>query len=338
MIAILGGGIAGASLARALALRGRRDVVVFDPNRPATGSTGMAMGGYRTQFVNPLNIALSLASRSFFESRRERISFRSVGYLLLATDQATVAELEAREEIQTAAGLPIERVDPAALIPFFDGRDVLRANYCHLDGVYLPRLVLAALVEEARDAGAELRYETAVRPEDLDAELIVVAAGNWSTEVAASLGVRLAVEPLEKGIYLVPSFPGLTPDMPLTINSGVGWSMREREGKLAVQPPAGPDWGYVRDFLARRIPAAAVDEPLEWWTGSYEMTFDLHPLVGRTERPGVWASCGFSGHGVMHSPAIAESLAAMMLGETPPVDISALDPLRTVALFDRTQV
>ena len=338
MIAILGGGVAGASLARALALRGRGDVVVFDPRPPAAGSTGHAMGGFRTQFVNPLNVALSLASRPYFEARRDRIHFRPVGYLLLATDEATVAELEARYEIQTAAGLPIERVDPARLIPFFDTRDVLRANYCRLDGVYLPPLVLAALTEEAREAGAEFRYETTAQPGELDAETIVIAAGIWSSQVAAGLGVALRVEPLEKAIYLIPPFAGLSADMPLTIDSGIGWSMRERDGMLAVQPPADPDWPYVRDWLARRIPTAAVDEPLESWTCNYEMTFDMHPLVGQTERGGVWASCGFSGHGVMHAPAIAESLAAMILGDTPPIDIAALSPLRREPLIDRTQV
>ena len=48
MITILGGGIAGVTLARALALHGRRDVVVFDPHPSATGSTGRAAGGFST--------------------------------------------------------------------------------------------------------------------------------------------------------------------------------------------------------------------------------------------------------------------------------------------------
>jgi sarcosine oxidase subunit beta len=81
-----------------------------------------------------------------------------------------------------------------------------------------------------------------------------------------------------------------------------------------------------------------VPEPEAHWTGNYEMTFDQHPLAGETERPGVWASCGFSGHGVMHSPAVSESLAAMILGETPPVDITALSPQRKEPLEDSTQL
>ena len=86
------------------------------------------------------------------------------------------------------------------------------------------------------------------------------------------------------------------------------------------------------------MPKAAVLEPEALITGFYEVTFDHHALVGRTERPGVWASCGFSGHGVMHSPAIADSLAAMILGDTPPINISALNPLRREPLVDVTQL
>ena len=81
-----------------------------------------------------------------------------------------------------------------------------------------------------------------------------------------------------------------------------------------------------------------MEKPEGHWTGYYEATFDHHPLVGQTERPGVWAMCGFSGHGVMHSPATADCLAAMILGDTPPVDLSPLSPLRSEALVDPTQL
>jgi glycine/D-amino acid oxidase-like deaminating enzyme len=96
-------------------------------------------------------------------------------------------------------------------------------------------------------AGATFRYECEAGTQDLDAEIVVIAAGSWSRQVGAA-------------------------------------------------------------------------------------------LVGETSWPGVSASCGFSGHGVMHSPAIADNLAAMILGQTPPLDISSLSPLRTEPLIDATQV
>lgn len=339
MIAILGGGIAGASLAWALTRRGRQDVVVFDPRPVGGGSTAKAFGGFRTQHGSALNIALSLAARPFFASRGDRIGFRPVGYLYLADGVEAARELERRADLQRAQGLPVLHPDPAALVPGLVVDGIQGANFCALDGTYLPPRVLACLVEEAAAAGAEFRYGAAAGEADLDSESVVVCAGVWSREVGARLGVGLGVDPLERGVFQVGPFDWLGPDVPVTLEAGSGYHFRERDGRLLVMGPGDQgDWSHFRDWLALRLPRAAVADPEDHWTGSYEVTFDHHPLAGATGRPGTWAMCGFSGRGVMHSPSVAGSLAAMILGETPPIDISALSPLRTEPLCDPTQL
>jgi sarcosine oxidase, subunit beta len=339
VITILGGGVAGAAVAWALARRGRKDVVVFDPNPGGSGSTARAFGGFRTQQGSSLNVALSLASRSFFDARAARVGFRSVGYLYLAETDAAAAELARRAEFQCHEGLPIEHPEARSLVPELEVGDVLATNYCGLDGVYQPLRILDCLVEEARAAGAEVRYECAASPSDLEAETVVVCAGVWSREVGESLGIRLAVSPLERGVFQVGPFDWLGADTPVTLDVGSGYHLRERDGRLLVIGPGDPhEWEHHREWLAWRLPRAAVERPEAHWTGHYEVTFDHHPLVGLTERPGVWAMCGFSGHGVMHSPATADCLAAMILGDTPPIDLSALSPLRVEALVDPTQL
>jgi glycine/D-amino acid oxidase-like deaminating enzyme len=340
VIAILGGGVAGASVARSLALRGARDVVVFDPRQPGEGSTGAALGGFRTQQGSAINVALSLASREYFASRAERIGFEPVGYLYLAETPAAAQELAARAEVQRELGLPIEHPEPRALVPFLETADVLGTNFCALDGVYLPPRVLGCYLEEARAAGAGFRYGAAATADDLAAaEAVVIAAGAWSAEVGEGLGVRLDVKPLERAIFQVGPFDWLPAGVPVTLEAGSGYHFREREGRLLLTGPGDQhDYGHFRRWLERRAPRAAVETFERHWTGNYEMTADHHPLVGQTERDAVWACCGFSGHGVMHSPAIGDSLAAMLLGDTPPVDIAALSPLRTEHLVDRTQL
>jgi sarcosine oxidase subunit beta len=340
VIAVLGGGVAGAALARALTERGRRDVVVFDPLPRGSGSTAKAFGGFRTQQGSPINVALSLASRPFFASRAERVRFRSVGYLYLATSADTEAELRRRAEFQRSQGLPVEHPDPVRLVPFLNATGVVATNYCALDGTYLPVEILGCLVEEATAAGAEFRYGAEASPRDLEAaDSVAVCAGMWSRGVGEELGVRLDVTPWERGIFQFGPFGWLAPDVPVTLEVDSGYHFRERDGRLLVIGPGDPrDWASARRWLCQFAPAAGVEPPETQWTGFYEMTFDHHPLVGATERPGVWASCGFSGHGVMQAPAIADCLAAMMLGLTPPVDISALSPLRTEALVDPTQL
>lgn len=340
MIAVLGGGVAGAALAWALTRRGRRDVVVFDPLPMASGSTAKAFGGFRTQQGSPLNVALSVASRPFFEARGDRIGFRSVGYLYLARSPEMVEELQRRAQFLSSLGLPIEHPDPTSLVPFLAADQVEATNYCALDGVYLPDMILACLVEEATAAGAEFRYGVEARPGDLEAaEAVAICAGMWSRRVGQEVGVRLEVTPLERGIFQVGPFDWLAPDVPVTLEVDTGYHFRERDGRLLVIGPGDPNaWAHHRDWLARLVPRAAAESPERHWTGYYEMTFDHHPLVGPTERPGVWASCGFSGHGVMQSPAIGDCLAAMMLGDSPPIDVSALSPARTVPLVDNTQL
>jgi sarcosine oxidase subunit beta len=167
----------------------------------------------------------------------------------------------------------------------------------------------------------------------------VIASGIWSPEVAAALEVRLAVEAVERGVFWAGPFDWLDDRLPMTLEAGSGYHFREREGRLVVMGPGDQhDWGHFREWLSRRAPRAAVPEPEKHWSGYYEVTFDHHALVGQTERDRVWACCGFSGHGVMQAPAVGACLAAMILGQSPPMDLSALSPLRRDGLLDRTQL
>ena len=52
------------------------------------------------------------------------------------------------------------------------------------------------------------------------------------------------------------------------------------------------------------------------------MTPDAHPVVGRIA-DGVYAACGFSGHGFMQSPAVGRALAQLIVAGTSTLD---LDP------------
>ena len=327
-------------MAWALARHGRRDVVVFDPDAEPRGSTSRALGGFRTQHGSELNIQLALASRDFFVERADRVHFQSSGYLYLADTPEAVLELKRRAELQRFSGLPITHPDPLSLVPWLNTRGIGGANYCALDGVYIPLEILGCYREEARAGGAEFRLGLKPQQQDLEgAEVVVVASGICSREVGKSLGVELAVEAVERGAFITGPYDWLSDKVPMILEAGSGFHFRERDSRLWLMGPGDQrDWGRMRDWLAMRAPKAAVPEPETLITGFYEMTFDHHPLVGRTERPAVWASCGFSGHGVMHSPAIADSLASMLVGDTPSIDISALNPLRRESLIDATQL
>ena len=339
MVTILGAGIAGSSLAWALAKRGRRDVVVFDPAPIPEGSTSKALGGFRTQHGSELNIALALASRDFFVRRADRIHFQPNGYLYLADTPQAAIDLRLRADMQRACGLPIEHPDPLDILPWLSLDGIEGANYCALDGLYMPMDILGSYVEEARGLGVDFRLGVEAGARQVDADVVVIACGVWSPEVGDKLGVELKVEAVERGVFMTGPYDWLGGSVPMTLEAGSGFHFRERERRLWVMGPGDQhDWNRIRDWLALRAPRAAVPEPASFLTGNYEVTFDHHPLVGETARVGVWSSCGFSGHGVMHSPAVSDNLAAMINGDSPPLDIRALSPLRSEPLIDATQL
>ena len=233
MIAILGAGVAGCSLAWALARRGRRDVVVFDPDTEPRGSTSRALGGFRTQHGSELNIQLSLASRDFFVERADRVQFQSNGYLYLADTPEAMLELKRRAELQSFSGLPIMHPDPLSLVPWLDMRGIEGANYCALDGVYIPLEILSCYKEEALAGGAEFRLGATHSQQDLEgADVVVVASGIWSREVGKSLGVELAVEAVERSAFIAGPYDWLGTKVPMTLEAGSGFHFRERDSRL----------------------------------------------------------------------------------------------------------
>ena len=70
-----------------------------------------------------------------------------------------------------------------------------------------------------------------------------------------------------------------------------------------------------------RFPPAADCRIDQAWAGLYDMTPDAHPIVGRVA-DGVYAACGFSGHGFMQSPAVAQALAEEILDGESKLDLT----------------
>ena len=318
----------GASVAFHLASLGARDVVLADRRGIAAGATSKAMGGVRQQFSTAAEVRLAQASIRFFEELGPPL-FEQVGYLFLATTEEGLAELEERRELQAELGVPVERVDPS----FVDGLrtdDVVGAVNCASDGVADPPAVTRELVRRALKLGIELREGADAAT--IDADVLVIACGPWSGELAAKHGVELPIRPLCR--QLLETGPLELPEgLPMVLEAENGFHFRRRGGKLvlAMSDPE-PRWGFeervdeslIADRLARlhhRYPAAADATIERSWAGLYDMTPDAHPILGEIA-DGVYAACGFSGHGFMQSPAVGRALAEEILGESPSLDLS----------------
>ncbi len=158
--------------------------------------------------------------------------------------------------------------------------------------------------------------------------VVVNAAGPWAAQVAHMAGVALPVEPLRRSLVPTEPFNQLPQRFPMVIDMSTGFHFR-REGKgilLAWNDPEETigfktefDPRFVEKILTRaadRVPCLVDAEvnPRRAWAGLYEMTPDHHAIIGpAADVAGLYFVNGFSGHGVMHSPASGRITADLIL-------------------------
>jgi sarcosine oxidase, subunit beta len=345
-VVVAGAGAIGASIAYQLARRGARDVVLTDVAEVASGSTAKAMGGVRQQFSTAAEVRLAQQSIRFFEELGPPF-FDQVGYLFLATTEVGLAALEERRKLQASLGVAAERVD-AARVAGLRVDDVLGAVACWTDGCADPAAVTRELVRRSVELGVELRERTDAL--ELEGDVLAIACGPRSAQVAAARGVELPVRPLCRQLLLTGGLD-LPADLPMVVEVETGFHFRRRADRLvlAMSDPEAR-WGFDElvdesvfgDRLARlahRYPPAARTTIDDAWAGLYDMTPDAHPVIGWVG-DGVYAACGFSGHGFMQSPAVGQAAAAELLGEQPPFDLSPyrLERFEADAVFPETLV
>jgi sarcosine oxidase subunit beta len=323
-IVVAGAGAIGASIAYHLALGGAKDVVLVDRAEVASGSTAKAMGGVRQQFSTAAEVRLAQESIRFFEDLGTGL-FQQVGYLFLATTEAGLVELEERRNLQQDLGVQVERLgaeDVAELAPGVFTGDVLGGTVCRQDGVADPPSVTRELVRRAAEAGVEVRERTPA--DQVDADVVVIACGAYSADVAAAYGVELPVRPLTRQLFETTPLDRLAETLPMVLENETGFHFRRKGSCLRVaMPDPEPRWtpepsvdGSLLpdrlERLARRFPSAAGARVERAWAGLYDMTPDAHPIIGFVGE-GVYAACGFSGHGFMQSPAVGRAVAEELL-------------------------
>ena len=367
-VIIIGGGIVGASIAYHLTADGCHDVVVLEREaHQGKGSTGKSMGGVRAQFSTPSSIRMSLYSIPFFRDFEERMGYpsgyRAQGYLLMATNERQMGYLRANAGIQRAAGVDnVELITPgdiARIVPQVGTGDLCGGTFCPTDGFVDPYSVMTGFTLRATDNGARVLREAEVIGIDRDADgicavrtaagpiatrVVVNATGAWSAGVAKMAGLDLPVEPLRRMLVPTEPFDKISHGAPMVIDLGTGFHFRpEGLGLLMAwcDPDEKPgfntsfDRAFVEKILTRGVSRVPVLEevavnPSRAWAGLYEMTPDHHPILGAAPGiPGLWLASGFSGHGVMHSPATGKIMADLILkGATDLIDARLLDYAR----------
>lgn len=351
-VVIVGGGIVGSSIAYHLTRAGCRSVVVLErESHQGKGSTGKSMGGVRAQFSTPVNIQMSMYSipflRDFEELTGHPSGYRAQGYLFVATGENHLRFLAANHEQQVASGLKsVQRLSPddvVRLCPQLRADDILGGSFCPTDGFVDPYSVMNGFMHWAAEHGAQLVRDCEVTGIRIDSRgvsgvetnrgifvsrVVVNAAGAWSGAVAQLAGIDLPVTPLRRMLAPTEPFDKISHLSPMVIDMATGFHFRP-EGLgflLAWADPDEPpgfrtnfDPAFIEKVLMRgvnRVPCLDEAEvnPRKGWAGLYEMTPDHHPALGPVSSlPGFFVAAGFSGHGVMHSPAAGRIMADLIL-------------------------
>jgi sarcosine oxidase subunit beta len=372
-VVVVGGGVIGTSIAFHLAEAGVPDVVLIERDELGAGSTSKAAGGVRAQFSDALNIQLGARSlRAFadFGARPgQEIDFRQLGYLFLLSRQQDVAAFERSIELQNQLGVPSRLIDPGEakrLSPPIDTDGLLAAAFSPDDGLATPEAVVQGYAAGARRHGAHLQTACELLDVRLCGEVIqavvtskgvvetpalVCAAGAWSRQVGAMVGVGLPVTPYRRQVLLTEPVPGLPQHLPMTIDFASSvYFHREGPGllmgmSLEDEPPgfnlARDDAWIPRlaEVLARRAPSLVDIGIAGGWAGLYEVTPDHNALIGETPQPTrLLYATGFSGHGFLQGPAVGEVVRDLFLGRQPPVDVAPLAVDRFQQAKDRPEL
>ncbi len=295
-----------------------------------------------------------------------RVWFRQRGYLFLA-DAASALRLMARYEAERRAGAVVELLAPDAirqLVPDLALDDIVFGVFGSHDGYGNAREVLFGFrhAADTRDVEYLTGEVTSVeRTGDrvtgvvladgtrIEAPIVVNAAGAWAGQLAAAAGVSVPVEPVRQMLFRC-ALPQHWPyRFPMVIDpGGVHWRHDDpiepemKDGIILAstlwdESPGenfdADDARWDREFkpaLVKRVPSLREVSDVRGWAGLYEMTPDHNPVLG--EHPallGFIFANGFSGHGLMMSPATGHIVSELIrLGRSQTFDITLFAPDR----------
>lgn len=164
----------------------------------------------------------------------------------------------------------------------------------------------------------------------IETEKVVLCAGAWARDLAKTAEIDLPIEPQKRQIVWAKSATNLQENLPMVIDLGSGFHFRPAKDSpneiLFAYPDADEKPSFDTNFDESFIPkvyekaehraqflakAAPILEKCR--AGLYENTPDHHAIIGGCEVENLYFCNGFSGHGVMHSPASGRAIAEIML-------------------------
>jgi D-arginine dehydrogenase len=353
-VAVIGGGMAGMSIAGELA--GAQTVAVLeqeaDLGHHATGRSAAALlesyGGSEIR-------ALTRASRRLLEAADTAsplLTPRSLLWIAEAPDVDAIAEmlaerpgLRALSPADAQAMCPVLRGDTLAAVAIEPGaRDI---DVAALLQMYASRATAAGAVVHRRcrvervERGSR-RWLLHHASGTVSADVVVNAAGAWADQVAGLFGARpCGLQPLRRTIAIARTDQAVSPSWPMVAAVDEGFYFRPEGPHILFSPAdetpsepcdARPDEADVALAIERvnRVTDLALRSVVTTWAGLRTFTPDRRPVVGFDRQvPGLFWLAGQGGYGIQAAPALARLAAALLRGDPGAAGlVDDLDPTR----------
>ena len=361
---IIGGGVMGCAIQYNLARLGVANTVLLERDVLGSGSTGRSQAICRMHYSNAVTTELAWQSLQVFADFDARVGGQSgfvrTGYLVVV-NEADEGGLERNVAMQQELGVPtsvVSRDDLAQVAPMVVLYDDERAAWEPNSGYADPYQVTVSYAARAREAGASIlmrnpvagietqgdRVQAVVTAggDRIATDTVIVAAGPWSKQVLAGVGVDVPLIPVRhqvatvaRPVESVPQHPtvgdisqsfSLRPDGSNFTTMGFGDDNEQSDPDVYPQGLELSEAAAARAKLARRVPGMADAYYRGGWSGLFTTTPDWHPILDAAPGvSGLYCAIGFSGHGFKLSPAIGKSVAEMVVeGRARDVDLTPL--------------
>ncbi len=354
-IAVIGAGIAGASVASELAPFARV-VLIERETQPGYHTTGRSAALFSETYGPPTIRALSRASAPFFRAPPDGFAVEPLlsprGVLMVAhPDQAEALARLADEVAPQGNGRLLDAAETHAMLP------LLRRDY-----------VGGALIEEGasdidvhalhhgflrrfRDHGGTIAtghelvglsrdrsgWRVATNRGAFSARIVVDAAGAWADEVGRMAGSRgIGLVPKRRTAMIVNAPAGVDPGpWPMAVDIDEEFYLKPDAGRLLISPadetPSPPcdaqpeeiDVAICIDRIERAF-ALSVGRVENKWAGLRSFVADKTPVAGYDASvEGLFWLAGQGGYGIQTAPALGRLAAALVRGRAVPDDIAA---------------
>ncbi|MFC4275512.1 NAD(P)/FAD-dependent oxidoreductase [Achromobacter aloeverae] len=358
-VAIIGGGIIGASAALFLRRRGV-PVTLLEAGLCGAKASGVNYGGVRRQGRPVAQMPLTRRAHELWGQLPALIGtdgeYVRSGHLKLARTEVDMAALESYRQATRGHGMHLRMLSRADLDRHYGwlGDEVIGGSFCPDDGHANPRLVSPAFARAALAAGAVLRESSPVTSAlhdgrrfilragtalEVTSSFLLNCAGAWAGHFAAAFGEAVPETSIHPLMMVTEPLP-LFMDVSLGMQGGGIYARQVARGNCVIGGGRGvssdPDFARpgreaVQALLAN---AAALLRPLRgahvirFWSGVEGSMPDHNPVLGPSiTTPGLFHAFGLSGAGFQVGPAIGEVLSQLVVdGHTNiPIDAFRID-------------